>query len=341
MLEEIKKQLLDNPEYIKELLEHFGYCNIVIRPKYIQFGRDEFSSKKSIVIRLDNQWLWVNDYARNIQKDIFGYIMEQRKVSFSDVLNAVKQILNIESFYYLTEQKGIFGGFYNRIHKKKYSQSRTYDEEVLDQYQKIPNIKFLKDNISLEAQDYFNIRFDVDSQTIVIPIYNQIGDLIGAKARCNYDVADGEQKYYYHIPCSMSSTLYGYSQNYEYLENNIVYLFESEKSVMQCYTYGIRNCVALGSGSLSIKQARMLHELHPKAIVFMHDVGFDFANIERNITVLKTYSRFSEVQVGYWDYTQGKYLDKVSPSDLGKERLQYIIQNEVHMIGDDDNEEEL
>ena len=78
MLEDIKKELLNNPEKLKEVLEHFGYCNIVIRPTYMQFGRDEESSKKSIVIKLENNnWLYVHDYARNIQTDIFSYITNQ------------------------------------------------------------------------------------------------------------------------------------------------------------------------------------------------------------------------------------------------------------------------
>ena len=46
MIEDIKKELLNHPDKLKDVLEHFGYCNIVIRSKYIQFGRDELSSKK-------------------------------------------------------------------------------------------------------------------------------------------------------------------------------------------------------------------------------------------------------------------------------------------------------
>ena len=63
MLEDIKKELLNNPEKLKEVLEHFGYCNIVIRSTYMQFGRDEESSKKSIVIKLEN-----NNWKRNIEQ---------------------------------------------------------------------------------------------------------------------------------------------------------------------------------------------------------------------------------------------------------------------------------
>ena len=94
MLEDVKKELLNHPDKLKEILEHFGYCNIVIRDRYMQFGRDEVSSKKSIVINLkENRFLYVHDYARNIQADLFSYIISQRHVEFKEVLNEVKHVL--------------------------------------------------------------------------------------------------------------------------------------------------------------------------------------------------------------------------------------------------------
>lgn len=344
MLEDIKKELLKDPEKIKNVLEHFGYCGITIHNKYMSFGRDEKSSKKSIVIKLENnKFLFVKDYARNIEKDLFSYIIDQRHVEFSEVLNEVKHALGISDYYDFFSRKGIFDGFYERVKKHSVNKMFTYDESVLDQYETVGNLRFLKDNISLEAQKFFNIRYDVESQGIVIPIYDQVGQIIGAKIRANYDVDDkaGELKYYYELPCSMSQTLYGYSQNYKYLVNNVVYIFEAEKSVMQCYTYGIRNCVALGSGTISKKQVQMILELNPKQVIFMHDVGYKKEFIERNITMLQCYSRFSEIEIGYWDFENREYKDKVSASDLGKEKLEYILKNEIKMIGEDEDEEEL
>lgn len=342
LLKEIKKELLNNPEKIKELLDHFNFYNINIHQSYISFGRAVDSSKKSIVIKLTkNDYLYVVDYARNINQDIFTYISEQRLADFKNIIAVVRKILNIDDFNILNESYGIFGGFYEKIRKRSEYIARTYDESVLNKYISLANLRFIKDNISIDAQQFFDIRYDVESQGIVIPIHNQIGELIGAKVRCNYDVKDGEMKYYYLIPCQMSQTLYGYSQNYNYLVNNIIYIFESEKSVMQCYSYGIRNCVALGSGSISRKQVQMLLELNPQKIIFLHDVGFDLENILRNINIIKSYSRFSEVELGYWDYFDRLYDDKVSASDLGKKELLHIIDNEIKMIGDDENEEEL
>lgn len=344
MLEDIKKELLNNPEKIKEVLEHFGFRNIVIRNTYMHFGRDDNpkSSPKSISIKLaNNRFLYVHDYPKSVQRDFFSYIMEEKHVDFSDVLKEVKIALNISDYYDHFERRGIFGGFYEKIYKRNSGKNFTYDETILDEYEAFCNLRFLKDNISLEAQRYFGIRYDIESQGIVIPIYDQVGQIIGVKERFNYDVEDGEMKYFYSIPCSMSQTLYGYSHNYCFLTNDVVYIFEAEKSIMQCYTYGVRNCVALGSGTISKKQCQMILELNPKKVVFMHDAGFELESINRNIMMLKTYSRFSEMKIGYWNYFDKGYRDKVSPSDMGKDTLQHIIQNEIQMIGDDDIEEEL
>ena len=342
MLKEIKKELLDNPEKLKELLEYFNFYNVHIHQSYISFGRAQDTSKKSIVIRLEkNDYLYVTDYARNISKDLFSYISEQRLVDFKDIIGVVRNILGVDNFSLFNESHGIFGGFYEKIRKRSEYSVRTYDESILDKYIPLANKRFVDDNISIAAQQFFGVRYDVESQGIVIPIHNQIGELIGAKVRCNYEVQDGEMKYYYLIPCQASQTLYGYSQNYNYLTNNIIYIYEAEKSIMQCFSYGIRNCVALGSGSISRKQVRMLLELNPKKIIFMHDVGYDLENILRNINMVKNYSRFSEVELGYWDFFDRLYDNKVSASDLGKKELLRIMDTEIKMIGDDEDEEEL
>ena len=332
MLKEIKKELLNQPEKLKEVLEHYNFHNVIIHQSYISFGRSVDSSKKSIVIRLtNNDYLYVKDYARNIQKDLFTYISEQRLAEFADILSTVKSVLNITDYYDFFGDRGIFGGFYERIRKRNISKINTYDESLLDKYKMYGNARFVKDHISIDAQQFFGIRYDVESQGIVIPIRNQLGQLMGIKVRCNYEVEDGEMKYYYLIPCAMSQTLFGYSQNYNYLVNNTVYILESEKSVMQCYSYGIRNCVALGSGSISNKQVQMLFELNPKKIIFLHDTGFKQEYIDRNISMVENYSRFSEMEIGYWDWENSKYKSDIknSPTDLGYKIFKDILLNEI------------
>lgn len=344
MLTEIKKELLRNPLKLSNVLEHFGYCHVTIKGKYIQCARDDKkeSSPTSIVIKLvKNDYLYVTDYPKNINCDLFSYIMDQRNVEFVDILNVVKSVLNISDYYNYFTSQSIFGGFYDNIRKKLHNNVHLYDKTVLDQYKACGNLRFLKDNISLSTQKYFNIRYDVESQSIVIPIYDQFGNIMGVKARINKDTEDGEQKYYYLIPCMMSETLYGYSQNYKYITNSDILIFESEKSVMQCYSYGIRNCVSIGSSSISSKQVKMIMESNPKRILFMHDQGLDLKSIKRNIKMFRIYTKMLGLQVGYWDSDQIDVPEKASLSDLGKDRLLYGLKNEIIMIGDDIYKEEL
>ena len=337
MLQEVKKELLKNPHKLAEVLGSFGYCRISVKPKYIQCARDdkEESSPTSIVIKLkNNDYLYVTDYPRNINCDLFSYIMEQRNVEFIEILNSIKKALGIIDYYEYFGSQSIFGGFYDNIKKKLYNNLNIYNTEILNQYEKCGNLRFLNDNISIDTQRYFDIRYDVASQSIAIPIKDQFGNLIGVKARINKDADVDEQKYYYLIPCMMSQTLYGYSQNYRYLVNNDIYIFESEKSVLQCYSYGIRNCLSIGSSSISQKQSKLIMELNPKRVLFMHDQGLNFEAIERNIKMFKIYVRMLGLQVGYWNSNQTDVPEKASLSDLGKERLLYGIDNEIIMIGD-------
>lgn len=333
MLEEIKNALVNDPDAIKAILEHFDFHNVTLHHSYISFGRSEESSKKAIVINLkNNPWVFVNDYARGINKDIFSYIMNQRQVEFSEVLTEVKNALGVDEYEHLYKKRGIFGGFYERIKQHKRLSVPVYPDSVLNKYVDAPNLRFRRDGITFETQKYFGIRYDTDSQGIVIPIRTQFGELMGIKIRFNKDIQDGELKYFYDIPCSASQTLYGYSQNYSVLTNGDVYIFEAEKSVMQCHSYGIRNAVALGSGTISRKQTQMIYELNPRRIILMHDTGYDEESIKRNLKILKSYSRFSEIDIGYWDYDDLLYEDKVSASDLGKSELNRIINEEIRFI---------
>ena len=181
-------------------------------------------------------------------------------------------------------------------------------------------------------QKVFNIRFDNESQRIIIPIYNIYGELVGVKGRANWNIKDDECKYLYLVPCSISQTLYGYHINYKYLVNaETIYIYEAEKSVMQCYTYGIFNCVALGNHNISDTQIKKILELNPQKIIFMFDEGLHLEEVIGNILKCMKISSMKDVAYGYWEYDENSKV-KNSPSDYGKERLLEIMEKEVCLI---------
>lgn len=334
MLNEIKEELLKNPDAIIELLEYFDFTHIKPSSKDIRFARDE-QGGRNISIRFErNENVSVNDFARGITKDIFSYIIQEKSVTFREVIQTTKRILNFSDDWQPQQRQSLFGGIYNNIaHPNGEIKLATYDDTILDQYERCGNLRFLRDNISLEAQKFWDIRFSVAEQAIIIPVRNEYGEIVGTKARINRDPEKGESKYYYPINFLSSQVLYGYSENYQYLYGNDVIIVESEKSVCQGWCFNARNIVALGSHSVSEKQTKLLLQLQPKRIILAFDEGLPFEQIQRNADVIKDFSTIFMPEIWYWDADQDLDVDpKSSPTDMGKEKFEEIMSEQLVKI---------
>ena len=332
MLNEIKEKLIENPDKLMELLSNFGFEHINHRNTEIRFARSE-SGGANISIRLtNNPYCCVSDWSRGVSTDIISYIIQEKNVTFRDVLQETKKILGLGNDWRPQQRKALFGGIYSNINNtNREVQLKTYDESVLDRYENIGNLRFLNDGISLDAQKFFGLRFSVADNAIIIPIHNEFGDLIGVKARVNGIPEEGESKYYYPIPVQASQTLYGYATNYQHLYGaDTIYVGESEKFCQQLYTMGIRNCVSMGSHTLSEKQAKLLLQLAPKSITFMLDEGLDLSETKRNVDMIKSVSGMIQIDMYYFDHTDCLELGhKDSPSDHGIEVWNEIIENHI------------
>lgn len=327
MLQYIKDELLKDVDKLIELLSKFGYCNFSVKPRYITFARNEEGSKKSIVIhREQNDALIVHDFPKNIVCDIFNYVIKEKNETFGNVIRAAKQIVGIDDYYRPEQTYKAFNGFYAAIKNRTKQEVKVYDDSILNKYKPVGNLRFLQDGISLEAQRHFNIGFDVESQSITIPIYDELGRLLGVKCRRNCD--DCEQKYWFDVPCLESMTLYGYSHNYQYLEGGTVFVLEAEKSVLQLHTINYHNAVALGSSSISKKQCQMILSLNPEKVVFLLDKDLSEEALLKNMKALRTYGKMKEFIIQYWK-PGDDVPSKSSPSDLGAARFAKVLKEEL------------
>ena len=334
MLNKIKEQLIENPDKLIELLEYFSFEHINHRNTEIRFARSS-EGGSNISIRLkNNPYCCVADWSRGVSTDIVSYIIQEKGADFREVLQAAKKILCLSHDWRPQKRRLLFNGIYANLScKNREVTLKTYYESVLDKYEQIGNVRFLRDGISLDAQRFFDIRFSVEDNAIIIPLHNEMGDLVGAKARTNYTPEEGDSKYYYPIPTQVSQTLYGYSKNYEYLYGNDVIVVESEKSVMQGYTFGARNIVAIGSSSVSEKQSKLLLQLQPTRIILAFDEGLEFEQIQRNADMIKSCCSMFETEIWYWDADQDlDVLPKSSPTDSGKEKFDEIMEEQLVRI---------
>ena len=329
MIQELKKRLLENPENICTLLEEFDFTHITLKRNEIRFARNS-DGGPNIRIRLNDEYLNVTDYVNSIHTDIISYIIKEKHTDFRSVLSAIKRILNLSDDWRSQNRRLIFGGVYEHIIHRADSSPKTYDESILDDYLKVPNVRFQHDHISLETQMEFGIGYDVETDRITIPIRDQHGSLMGIKGRANFEVNEETPKYLYLVPCQMSKTLFGYSTNYSSMYGSTIMVFESEKSVLQCASYGYHNAVALGSNSLSEYQAKMILSLNPQKVIFMLDNDLPLNNTKRNIDMLRSVATMRDLQISYFDWTECLDLPaKASASDEGKEVLQYILEENI------------
>lgn len=339
MIQELKKQLLEEPEIIKNIMEIFGFCNVTINTKELKCAREEGSSANAIHMKLiDNDNLFIKDFARDVSGDLIKFIIETKGVEFKDVIKVIKEELGIQNSYYNSEtvtKRQPFGGFYNKIKQKKSVQNiQTYGESVLNKYEKVNNLRFFRDGISFATQRKFDIGFDIESQRITIPIFDSMGNIMGVKGRANWDVntEEGELKYIYLLPCPKTLTLYGYSQNYNTLYNNTIVIGEAEKFVLQTDSMGHYNTLGTGGSSLSKEQCLLIMSLQPKEVIFAYDEGLNIDTLISNIVRLRTYSRLMGFPIKYWNYKNSKYIakgSKMSISDLGKEVYEKILEEEI------------
>jgi DNA primase len=329
VFEEIKEKMLEQPEHIVNLLELYGFAHIRVRQREIRCAFEHGMNPTAIVIRLqDNEVLFVKDWERNCCYDIINYIIKIKNVEFKDVMNAIKKELGITSIYNYKRKKGLFGGLYDSISRKNDEISvTTYPEEILEQYGNTPNLRFLEDNISLSTQRKFGIGYSVIDQRITIPIRTHTGELMGVKARANFELSEFEPKYLSLINGPTSQTLFGLSENYPEMYEGHLLLAESEKAVLQADSMGYYNVLALGSNSLSLTQAKLILSLNPKSVTFMLDNSLPLENTKRNADVLKTFCKMRTLPIYFFDYRDNLDLDeKDSPFDKGKDVLEDILK---------------
>lgn len=341
-ISDIKERLLEEPDKIVELLEEYSFERITLRQNEIRCARDS-DGGPNIAMRLqDNPWCNITDYARGYKGDIFSFIAQEKNVAFREVLLSTKKILGLDDKWEPKKKRQLFGGVYSRIYKQGEYEPKTYGEDILLQYQPIGNLLWLKDNISLNAQRFYDVHFDVIENSIIFPWRSPQGDIIAVKSRYNGETPEGMSKYWYPIGGNISSSFFNYSHCYEHLYGNDVYIFESEKSCMIAWGRDIKNTLAIGSNSLSPAQCKLLLQLQPKTIYLMLDSDLDLAETKKNADLIKKYASMRTVSIKFWDWRDNLDLgSKASPMDGSMEDWNYILKNEIKNISELENIKEL
>ena len=340
---DILEKLSENTDAIQKLLEEYGYDNFKTNTREMRFARGH-GSGLNISIRLENNPACiVKDFVTNECNNIINFIMVQRGVGFREVLQSIKKLLNLDESWRPQQRYKLFNGIYENVGRNVDHTPKAYGEDILDQYKHQGNLLWLRDGISLEVQHEFSICFDVVNNAIIVPWRNQFGEIIAIKNRVNGLPEEGMSKYYYSTGGAVSNALYGYSENFAYIQNTDLFLGESEKQVLQLATKGYRNALSLGSNSLSRQQAALILSLNPKRIIWLMDEGLPKENTLKNAQVIKDYCTMRTVEQYWWNWEDSLSVEsgsKMSPGDCPKDVFEDILKYELEKIDENLEDED-
>ena len=338
-VQELKNYIYEN-KYVEQILDSIGCHHIKYHPsnEYWSCANADGDNNGAIVI-YDNEFLMCMNYTRQMVKgnrntDLIDLVCYTKHLTFPQGLKFICEEIGI-SYYHDFEEDipesfrilQMIADMNTNITEEKEKPLTPINEHILSYYKPYVNNIFYEDNIDYKTQREFEIGFDEETNRYTIPIRSEICDLVGVKGRYFYrEVPENENKYIYLEPCAKSKILYGLHKTLEYIKaKGVVYVFESEKAVMQLWSYGYKNAVSTGGKTISRHQVELLVRLGVK-IVFCFDKDVEKSEYE-NIALM-----FPDNIPLFYMFDEDNLLDgHESPSD-DSNKWQKLKENNVYKL---------
>lgn len=254
-------------------------------------------------------------------------------------------------FNFKEEVKEVNNNIYNWQNILKYTkehktqENKIYSNSILSELEDCIYLPWIKEGITEEIQEKYQIKWYNRTQQVVIPVRNINGDLIGCHCRnTNPDLINEGMKY---IPLRMLNgdeykfqmglELFGINYNKVNIEKSkSVILVESPKSVMQADNFDMPNiCVGLFGMNFSQQKLKLLLTLGVETFYICLDrqykkqIGKEWdkyiEKVNKIISIIKPYS--TKIIVVYDNDSENLLDYKDSPTDKGKEIFKYLLKN--------------
>lgn len=216
---------------------------------------------------------------------------------------------------------------------------------VLDIFSYYPHEEWLKDNCTAEALSRFCIGYYGLQDSIIIPHFDMNENLIGVRQRLldanDIEIINGKYvpvqidgKFLAH---SLGSNLYGINVAIQAIKKfKKVIVYESEKSVIQNYSYFGDNSYAVATcgSSFTMTQFKILMSLGVEEIQLAFDKEYDDphsyeaeAYYNKLLKLMKPYTPYCKIAL-VMD-VNGLLERKMSPSDKGKDTLLQLLEKKI------------
>lgn len=351
-LKRLKKSL--SPEQIIKIVESLGGSVYKQTEKEIIFS--SICCKKKSENQKPKLYYYTNSkmlicWLCNFKGDIFELVkkrwtLERRTFTFVQVIEYVCDVLKIDSGIFNKPQVKVTYdwqtalGKYSR-HYSTQNELVVYDDNILNFFPELYSQSWIDEGITIETMKKFRIKYYPLHDSIVIPVTDDGGNLIGIRERFlkKLDVEYGKykplmlkDKTQFTFPTNQA--FYGIEQNIEAIKRKkLVWLVEGEKSVLKFDVwYGKENVsLAMYGTNLGRYRRNYLTFLGVNEVCIMLDS--DFHNIEderfdrfelKVMAIARQLKGFFNVSVCY--NNQGYEGYKFAPCDFSKEQFEKMYE---------------
>ena len=286
-IEILKEHILEN-NFIPTILEELGCHHIRKKDGYFQCANPDGDNTTAVCV-YENTNLTTINYTRdisngkNIHTDLISLVEFYKNESFPYAVKWICDVLDIDYYSNLDEDlpkslqltKMLVEMQSVDIDTETEKPLKPIPEKILSYFEPYVNDMFCEDGVGYDTQVEFEIGYDEFTNRITIPIRDDLGNLVGVKARYFYrQVPEDEQKFMYIEKCARSQILYGLYKTINFIKKaQRVFVVEAEKGVQQLYDKGYFEAVATGGSKISKSQIDKLTRLCvPIIFVFDKDI---------------------------------------------------------------------
>lgn len=286
-IEILKEHILEN-NFIPTILEELGCHHIRKKDGYFQCANPDGDNVTAVCV-YENTNLTTINYTRdisngkNIHMDLISLVEFYKNETFPYAVKWICDVLDIDYYSNLDEDlpkslqltKMLVEMQSVDTEAETEKPLKPIPEKILSYFKPYVNDMFNEDGVSYDTQAEFEIGYDEFTNRITIPIRDDLGNLVGVKARYFYrQVPADEQKFMYIEKCARSQILYGLYKTINFIKKaQRVFVTEAEKGVQQLYDKGYFEAVATGGSKISKSQIDKLTRLCvPIIFVFDKDI---------------------------------------------------------------------
>lgn len=285
-IESLKENILEN-DLIPVVLEEVGCHHVKHRDGFYQCANPDGDNTTAVCV-YENTNLTTINYTRDITNgrkgsDLISLVEFYKNETFPHAIKWICDVLDID--YYSNPEdelpeslkltKMLLDLQENDNVEEEEKPLKPISERILSYYKPYVNNMFLEDNVGYDTQSEFEIGYDEESNRITIPIRDDLGNLVGVKARYFYrKVPEDTMKFIYLEKCARSQILYGLYKTINFIkQKKRVFVVEAEKGVQQLWDAGYQESVATGGKKITQCQINKLTRLCvPIIFVFDKDV---------------------------------------------------------------------